>query len=162
MSCKFCSGKWCWHCQTCGEHVSHLLENQQCETCHAKTLKGHFLCKECGKAYHPSLTGIELRPGLCFSCDFWTEKLEWSQDHEASQVALRINGQHYLVGDATGRGGFGGTPFYILTNDGRFFGTRNLWCQGVIPARFAERLPDNAIFCTYNESGGPSPFAELD
>lgn len=141
-SCKVCQNPHCMHCQTCLQSAS-SIRGGQCDSCYAATLPGHFNCKECGKAYHASLTGAKLREGLCFKCDFWTEKVEWA--NEADKMPIRINGVHYQPGLAIHRGGFGGSKFTIQTSDG-LFETRNLWCQGDIPERFKDRLPDNAKF----------------
>lgn len=145
MTCNVCqSNGLCWHCQTCSNRVS-SLRGGQCDSCYAKTLEGHFFCKECNDAYHSSLTGATLREGLCFKCDFWTEKVEWSHN-EKEEMPIRIAGGHYRPGIANHKGGFGGTNFLIRMNDGRIFGTRNLWSQGPIPKHFRERLQDNAKF----------------
>jgi hypothetical protein len=61
----------------------------------------------------------------------------------------RIDGQHYVICDESPDvqlRGFGGDPFEIKFHDGRVVKTTNLWCQGAIPERFRDRLPDNAVF----------------
>lgn len=55
------------------------------------------------------------------------------------------NGHAYSIGSANDRPrGFGGTRWFIFFNDGRTVETCSLWHMGDIPARWRDRLPDNA------------------
>lgn len=82
----------------------------------------------------------------CHSCDFW---LGHVRDAAKPEVA-RIDGTHYRIGkenaNPDGFRGFAGQRFKIKFSDGREVETTNLWCQGAIPERFRNRLPDNAQF----------------
>lgn len=107
-------------------------------------------CRECGQAdsanFMEPTRGRMLAAQLCFSCLFWTDKLPLVNDPSVA----RINGHHYAIGpeDNTAKvmRGFGGSTSIIRFNDGREVTTTNLWTQGDIPAHFASRLPDNAVF----------------
>jgi hypothetical protein len=87
--------------------------------------------------------------GRCFTCDFWSEK---AADHNNPNVA-RINGIQYTIvpsGPAKrpATKGFGGETFVVRFFDGRVVVTDDLWCEGKIPDRFRDALPDNAVFGT--------------
>lgn len=105
-------------------------------------------CKKCGKifdaCYHNF--GLEMiERGLCFTCLFWEKRKEIKDRHDVA----RINGTHYQIARDDPNAyfkGFGGREFKILFNDGRRVITHNLWCQGNIPERFRDELPDNAVF----------------
>jgi hypothetical protein len=119
-----------------------------------------FTCVECGerhtRRWAPCMAS-ELRGAkLCFNCHFWQEKVDWSNDPAERDRCVRVNGNHYHIGEepteeerraSGGVGiGYGGTKIRIRFNDGRVVETRNLWHQGNIPERFKGRLPDNASF----------------
>jgi hypothetical protein len=61
-----------------------------------------------------------------------------------------VAGTHYEIGPVSGGdsrfSGFGGREFNIRFLDGREVRSSNLWCQGVIPKVWRERIPDNAEF----------------
>ena len=105
-----------------------------------------FICRECGKIENSKsyTTGANLLARqLCFHCDFWTDYVEQKDKPEM----IRVDGQHYVIGREEDSGfgrGFAGRKFVIEFFDGRKVTTSNLWAQGNIPARFLERLPDNA------------------
>ena len=110
-------------------------------------------CKECGKLetlqWVPDLNRELADGSLCFKCHFWLKLLE--RDKTDPKCA-RIGGTHYVVGPADGfPRGFGGDTFYLRMPDGSLRRTRNLWCQGNIPDRFRERMPDNAAFLAADE-----------
>jgi hypothetical protein len=86
---------------------------------------------------------------LCFSCNHWVEIIEdkdnprrcfvkgaayWRKDF----CNIRLEDQHVL--------GFSGAVFNIKMNSGEQYRTNDLWHNGMIPNRFTERLPDNAVF----------------
>lgn len=110
-------------------------------------------CKECGKAveqrYIPKTQKEMNRLSLCFTCLFWTEKLQYvNHPHVA-----RIDGTQYVIGEEHQKyapRGFGGLRFDIQFHDGRKVTTNNLWCNGDIPEHFRARLPDNAVFLREN------------
>lgn len=115
-------------------------------------------CKECGEDhqayYMDDVRDNMVAQQLCFSCLFWQEYVDRKDEPEIA----RINGEHYFVQPlspaAGGMRGYGGHPFTIHFTDGRpqpIVHTINLWHQGVIPAHFRDRLPDNATW--WNESG---------
>jgi len=107
-------------------------------------------CKECGKQEKLHWTEATnerlIREKLCFSCNFWNEKIGIKND----PMVVRIDGCHYQIEDEIDEPiafrGYGGRKFVILFDDGRKIVTTNLWFQGEIPKRFQERLPDNAKF----------------
>lgn len=89
--------------------------------------------------------GAEAERGLlCISCEHWLGVIARRDDPRS----VRIGGTAYWIGPETGlpprMRGFGGQRFEIAFRDGRRTETRNLWCEGTIPARFRGRLPDNA------------------
>lgn len=113
-----------------------------------------FDCIECGKHYDPANTMAVLRVGLCFACDHWQAKVDWTKDSDEEPWCFRVDGTHYHAAPLAGRGssrGFGAATFVIEMVDGRRFSVRNLWCQGDIPPHFQKRLPDNARFLSYEE-----------
>lgn len=106
-------------------------------------------CKKCGNLFsvnymEPTKSRL-IEKGLCFHCDFWTEKLAIKD----IQKVARIDGNHYMIerDDPTAYfKGFGGAEFKIRFNDGREVITHNLWFQGHIPEYFRNDLPNNAVF----------------
>lgn len=112
-----------------------------------------FQCRECGADESPANWSPSVRPELigrqlCFRCNHWHN---WWLRRNSPHVA-RIDGTHYYIRpndpDSPFQG-FGGRQFFIyFPNDERTISTRNLWCQGDIPPRWRERLPDNAKFLT--------------
>jgi len=106
-------------------------------------------CIKCGRiistAYRDSTTARLIEKNICFSCDFWSEKMSIK---DLEKVA-RINGSHYMIerDDSTAYfRGYSGAEFKIRFNDGREVITHNLWFQGDIPEHFRDDLPDNAVF----------------
>jgi hypothetical protein len=112
-------------------------------------MKCDHKCKECGGQEQGNwMDDVSIKLALrelCHTCDFWHEKILIKDDPETA----RIDGTHYRVGQESVRGlfqGFGGHKFVIQFADGREVTTTNLWHQGPIPERFADRLPNNAVF----------------
>jgi hypothetical protein len=115
------------------------------------------ICRECGDVLNdgymePHKTEIRTRQ-TCFECCVWLHYVETGAD---STHAV-IQGHHYVVkpdkpNAYQGSLGHGGAEFRIRFNDGREIVTHNLWAQGSVPARFRERLPDNAVFLSREES----------
>lgn len=111
-------------------------------------MKCDHTCKECGGqeqgSWFDDVAEQLVERQLCHSCDFWHEKIGIKDRPEVA----RIEGTHYYIGGESERGfrGFSGHRFRIRFNDGREVESTNLWCQGKIPERFAERLPNNAVF----------------
>lgn len=106
-------------------------------------------CKECGKEIDfRYLNEGELRAGrLCFNCNFWTEIV--NRPNDGRDVV--VGGVKYYIGHETeatpsNRRGYGGRKFVIETHGGERIETVSLWCEGTVPARFRDRLPDNAKF----------------
>ena len=110
-------------------------------------------CHICGKddeAMYIQETMLRMtRERICFSCLHWVRQLETRRE-----VCAVINGTHYRIGAEPDKKqlkhgfglGFGGSPYTIRYFDGRVVKTRNLWCQGDIPAHFRSQLPDDAEF----------------
>ncbi len=107
-------------------------------------------CRECDKVeslqYLDNVRNKLIKRKLCHNCNFWIEKVDMANNPNS----VRVNGVYYFINpEHTCPGvhrGFSGKIFTILFNDGQKFITTNLWGQGIIPDRFKERLPDNAIF----------------
>src|SRR4051812_42246720 len=101
-------------------------------------------CRECGEPTGGGWAHMG-DPTHCLECHSWTTLLEAGD-------GVVVDGRHYLVefksrvGPGEDSGGLGGRRFVILMDDGRRIVTGSLRCQGVIPARFRDRLPDNARF----------------
>src|SRR4051812_23816287 len=101
-------------------------------------------CRECGEPTGGGWAHLG-DPTLCLECDSWTTLIE-------AGGGVVVDGRHYLVGSESRVGpgenswGLGVRRFVILMDDGRRIVTGNLRGQGVIPARFRDRLPDNARF----------------
>jgi len=109
-----------------------------------------YACKECGQIDNPNnwLGGEKIAAtGHCFNCNFWAEYVERKDETNI----VRAQHRHYVACEEASLGshpwkGFSGHRFKIRFNDGREIETTNLWSQGVIPDRWRERLPDNAVF----------------
>lgn len=110
-----------------------------------------FNCIICGKKegghYLQPIKDNLLKTNLCFSCNFWQNKVKIKNKSNT----VRVDGKHYQIGskepDTPSQfRGFGGRKFNIEFNDGRVESTNNLWCQGSIPERWQEQLPNNAKF----------------
>jgi len=94
----------------------------------------------------------------CFDCRYWLERIQWAEDgdqmppmgqHDGAPIA-RVNGRHYVVEpyDTTTPSqwrGSSGAEFTFRFHDGREITSNDVWTQGEIPARFRDRLPDNAV-----------------
>ena len=107
------------------------------------------ICRECGdeenvSRWSPDLRQRLLEHGLCFTCEFWQEKVNW----RAGDDPHAFVGQdfvHYRIGEeGAPYPGFGGRTFEVAFDDGRRVTTSNLWCQGQIPERWRGRLSPNA------------------
>ncbi|NEG58006.1 hypothetical protein [Pantoea agglomerans] len=103
------------------------------------------LCKLCGMPEFATYYHKEklIKEQLCFSCDFWKEKL-------TVKGMLVIKGAFYRDGGNSPKEeskylGFGGRKFTIKMLDGsKEWQTNNLWTAGDCPKRF--RPEDNAEF----------------
>ena len=106
-------------------------------------------CVECGATisynFSRGITRKMKEQRVCFNCHFWLKLVA-----EKDEIGIaRIDHEHYYVGKAESWHGFkglGGRKFIIKWKDGRRIVTNNLWCQGIIPEHFRDRLPDNAEF----------------
>lgn len=106
-------------------------------------------CKCCGSpfgtTYHEPIDSKLRELNICFSCNFWYDKMKMKN-------RIIINGTMYGDGgngktDAIGFKGHGGREFKIeFLEDGRILETNNLWCNGDIPQIFRDKFPDNAKF----------------
>jgi hypothetical protein len=114
------------------------------------------ICKEEIEFNFDERTVAELRQKrLCFSCQFWDEKVLMRKNHDPNAVV--ISGQHYYIGKEEQTlkyemRGFGGQEFKIKFTAGKRKGqivtTTNLWFNGKIPEHFRDKLTDNAVFKT--------------
>lgn len=107
-------------------------------------------CTRCGSPRDESKwTSGSLRAGLCHTCTFWAEKVEWRDQKDPR--AIRFRGVHYYDGGnrpaARDRWslGFSGAKWHIEMADGRVIETNNLWSQGGIPEDWRTELPDNCL-----------------
>lgn len=110
-------------------------------------------CHLCGKTeeleeYDPAspLYDIMHDRHLCYSCAFWTDKIE----HPLADREI-IGGHHYTVHPLAKRPeniirGFFGREFFIRRFNGTLANSNNVWHQGKIPEMFREYLPDTAVF----------------
>ena len=137
-----------WRVYYSDYHSKCFWDEQEAQTEYDKCMNAPK-CKECGAPilswlWDDADVMLELR--LCFTCKFWYEKIPLADDSKV----VRIHHTHYWIGEEANKGvfrGFGGQKFVIKFNDGRNeVTTTNLWCQGEIPERFWDRLPDNAEF----------------
>lgn len=119
----------------------------------SETLDGEpiivITCKECAlqdeTCFGPTLNRQMEEFTLCFNCLYWHTRIAEKDD----PFSVRIGGKHYTIhaDDAPkGARGFGGVLHTIRFFDDSVVETRNLWSQGEIPARFRDRLLDNASF----------------
>lgn len=78
----------------------------------------------------------------CSSCAFWLMRIAL-----ANPRTFQANGNSYFIGYETDYPkGFGGRRWHIEFIDGRApVETDSLWHGGVVPERFRDRLPDNAV-----------------
>lgn len=107
-----------------------------------------YTCKECGEQDDPAkwIGGEKIAAsGYCFRCKHWADLIAIKDRADV----VRVKNTHYQIGTArtpSRHNGFGGHRFKIRFHDGREVETVDLWCQGGIPDRFKERMPDNAVF----------------
>jgi hypothetical protein len=107
-----------------------------------------LVCRECARTVDAAQwvnAKHLLRARLCNDCLKWVELLKIANDPNT----VRAGGVHYVVHPGEPEAFRGEEPrhYRIRFHDGRELLTANLWCQGVIPARFRSRLPDNATLC---------------
>jgi len=140
-----------------------------CSSCAAKAWGDGFQCRECGefdraKFWIPEAGEEFAAAQLCHRCHFWHGKLQWKA--EGCQRSVIVDGVHYWIAPDAPQPGWGsghsGRPFLVRFHDGREVLTRNLWCQGDIPERFRDRLPDNATFATWQEAQAAARAARDD
>ena len=107
---------------------------------------GTSICKLCGSEYSRTCEDDAYIGNNCFDCSFWLKKTEYT-GVVASRRAI-IDGEHYMVYAETDGliKGSGGRRVIVQFFDGRIIHSNNLWCQGTIPQRFREMLPDNGKF----------------
>ncbi len=107
---------------------------------------GTSICKFCGSEYSRTCEDDAYLGNNCFHCSFWLLKTDYP-DYVANRRAI-INGEHYMVYAETDGliRGSGGRRVIVQFFDGRIIHSNNLWCQGTIPERFREILPNNAVF----------------
>jgi hypothetical protein len=118
----------------------------------AEIEKNGVICPECGKKSMDQQNGYKVRKNYCFSCNFWTDRLE-ELDKDDDVYRLVIDKHHYQTHKNPEQrkrnkySGFGGRKFLIKINETQeIIETCNLWHQGQIPIHFLDRLPDNASF----------------
>jgi hypothetical protein len=107
----------------------------------------------------------------CFACRFWLEKVQWAEDgdqyrqrgQQTGTPVARVNGRHYMVKPYNTTSppqflGFGGAVWTFRFHDGRTITSNDVMTQGEIPARFRDRLPDNAVLVPQTPMKPKSPF----
>lgn len=95
--------------------------------------------------------------GLCFGCDFWTEKRTTYNAQNRRGSMLVMGG--WVYGDGGDKPnesgsflGFGGSRWHLYQiTTGKLWTTNNLWSAGDIPANFIPGMPDNAVSLTEEE-----------
>lgn len=95
------------------------------------------------RGYGPDTCKKMVDNHACYDCLFWIEKMEIKD----KEYVVRASGEHYMIGDGegvNGKLGMSGSKYRIKFYDGRVVKTNDLWHQGSIPLRFANKLPDNA------------------
>lgn len=118
------------------------------------------ICKDCEKVqdlnFDEGKNAKLAMKLLCFECDFWHDLIAL-KDHVHS---VRVDGHHYFIGDEETRqgdpqgNGFGGSDHVVKFFDGRTLATNNLWFNGKVPARYADKLEDNAVFAERVKKAG--------
>lgn len=112
-------------------------------------------CKICGKEENPANwinEGELVKHQMCFTCNFWREKLELNKERGEHKWAM-INGAHYYLHPHVDSDfkGFGGRKFRIRFNDGFEIECDNLWHQGEPEHPYwKDQFPNNAIFVNEN------------
>lgn len=110
------------------------------------------LCRECGEPelseYIPETQRQIEERQLCFSCNFWTNKLEeFGADHFVADGCLYRIRPDAPIG-YRGFVGHGGAEFTVEYPGGQQRTTKNLWAAGPVPEHFRDRFPDTARFVT--------------
>jgi len=106
-------------------------------------------CRECGEGYSMEHTTRD-NDGKCFSCSFWHQR--WCRHKANPDTSFIVKGTAYMVCAEPEEGkrpifqGFGGSKFDIYPHSGGHIVSHNVWCQGDVPDRFKDRLPNNAAF----------------
>jgi hypothetical protein len=117
-----------------------------------------YLCMLCGDEVQPGHYASKLDKrlrdrSLCFTCDFWEERIAYHEEHPDRSLIVR--GTAYTIGDEPSTAalrraplayGSGGREFQVQFFDGRVVVSHNLWYQGRVPEHLRERAPDNARF----------------
>lgn len=103
-------------------------------------------CRECGARVelekHPMKTRLAMMGArMCQECLRWHDVLERILD----PASLRIEGVQYFIRDDIPDTP-GTAEETILRDDGELTTTRSLVRMGRVPAHFANRLQDNAVF----------------
>lgn len=89
-------------------------------------------------------------PNICFTCNFWNERVEYDKNPEPFMIPFVCNGEHYIADvnpdhESDYFKGFGGSKIKVTfteTGETRIFD--NVWYQGEIPDNFRNILKDNA------------------
>lgn len=116
-----------------------------------KNIMAKYNCCKCGEVvdtskYWEDVASEMEERHLCHSCNFWHNHIE-NDATVNKDVFVIANGVHYIIGDENSTDyfrGFGGAKVTIKFKDGRVIKSSNLWCQGNIPERFRNEMPDNA------------------
>ena len=119
-----------------------------------------FKCKECGTDVNtllsfPGMAKLLKREQLCPDCYFWLPIVR----ERNNPKRVIVDHVAYRIGEGDKKTpkcilGFGGRKFRIKFNDGRIVETIDLNCNGNIPERFWEDLPDNAVFMPVKQKEG--------
>lgn len=116
-----------------------------------KNIMAKYNCCKCGEVVDTSKyweeVASEMRERqLCHFCNFWKNHIE-NDATVNKDVFVIADGKHYIIGDENSTDyfrGLGGAKVTIKFKDGRVVKSSNLWCQGNIPERFRNEMPDNA------------------
>jgi len=107
-------------------------------------------CSVCDQLYDTASTyrGDRLKAkGLCFECNFWTEKCENLRTYPREQIVCQARAYVIAPEDVRGMRGFGGAKYVIEFLDTKeVVESTNLWHNGEIPARFRPMMPDTVRF----------------
>jgi len=108
-----------------------------------------FKCSVCDEdvvlMYVSEVNDVLTLKKQCFYCNFWLNIIH-AKKHNPQMYKVYKGVCYRDFKDESytdGFQGFGGRTFSIKMKDGTELTTDNLWCQGRIPARFRDQLPDN-------------------
>ena len=109
-----------------------------------------MICRICGKEFEKSKwykPYHDICSSECYVDNFWQEIINEKDYHViVDGVCYYYDPNKIINTNLPQYNSYAGRIFKILFNDGRIVLTNNLWCNGDIPEKFREQLPDNAVF----------------